>query len=219
VTATSETSPIAPVTLSGRFVRLEPLGWEHLEGLVASGLDPALYQWTLDRVDSAEGMAEKVRVALEAAEAGREVPFASVEVASGKVIGSTRFMAIERRHRRAEIGDTRVGLAWQRTPVNTEAKYLMLRQAFEVWELNRVEFKADALNAPSRAALARLGAVEEGTFRHHMVVQGGESATRCIMRSSLRIGRRFVPDSKLSWLARSPRWLDPRGFWRFFGTK
>ncbi len=167
-----EASPIEPVTLSGRFVRLEPLGWRHLEGLVASGLDSELYEWTMERVDSGEAMADKIRLALEASGAGREVPFASVEVATGQVIGTTRFMAIDRRHRRAEIGDTRVGLAWQRTPINTEAKFLMLRQAFEVWGLNRVEFKTDALNARSRAAIGRLGAVEEGTLRHHMVVRG-----------------------------------------------
>ncbi len=169
----AEAAAIEPVTLTGRFVRLEPLGWEHLEGLVASGLDAELYEWTSERVASGEAMAEKVRMALEASEAGREVPFASVEVGTGHVIGTTRFMAIDRRHRRAEIGDTRVGLAWQRTPINTEAKFLMLRQAFEVWGLNRVEFKTDTLNARSRAAIGRLGAVEEGTLRHHMVVQGG----------------------------------------------
>ncbi len=164
---------IGPVTLSGRFVRLEPLGWHHLDGLVAAGLDPELYRWTVERAETAEAMAETVRAALAAAESGREVPFASIEVGTGRVVGTTRFLTIERAHRRVEIGGTRVGLAWQRTPINTEAKFLMLRHAFEVWGLNRVEFKTDAQNARSRAAIARLGAVEEGTLRHHRISHGG----------------------------------------------
>ena len=164
---------IGPVTLAGRFARLEPLGWHHLDGLVATGLDPELYRWTVERLDSPAAMADAVGAALAAAEAGREVPFATVEVATGRVVGATRFLNIEPAHRRAEIGGTRIGLAWQRTPINTEAKYLMLRHAFEAWALIRVEFKADALNARSRAAIARLGAVEEGTLRHHRVAHGG----------------------------------------------
>ena len=169
----SETTAIGPVTLTGRYVRLEPLGWEHLPGLIESGLDPELYRWTVDRLDTPEAMRQSVASALEQAVAGREVPFATVEVATGRVVGTTRFLNIDRGHRRAEIGGTRVGLAWQRTPINTEAKSLMLRHAFEVWGLNRIEFKTDALNARSRAAIARLGAIEEGTLRHHRVSHGG----------------------------------------------
>lgn len=164
---------IGPATLAGRFVRLEPLGWHHLDGLVDLGADPELHRWTVDRLDSRGAMADAVGSALAAAEAGREVPFATIEVATGRVAGTTRFTAIDRAHRRAEIGGTRVGLAWQRTPINTEAKYLMLRHAFEARGLIRVEFKTDALNARSRAAIARLGAVEEGTLRHHRVSHGG----------------------------------------------
>ena len=164
---------IEPTTLAGRFVRLEPLGWQHLEGLTASGLDSELYRWTLERIDSPAAMAESVRSTLTAVEAGSVVAFATVDAATGQVAGTTRFLGIERHHRVAEIGGTRVGLAWQRTPINTEAKYLMLRHAFETWTLNRVEFKTDAHNERSRAALARLGAVEEGTLRHHRVVHDG----------------------------------------------
>ena len=163
----------SPSTLTGRFVQLEPVGRQHLEGLIASGLDPELYEWTVDRVDSAEAMAAGVENALEAMAAGREVVYATVEIATGRIAGTTRFLNIDRVHRRVEIGGTRVGLAWQRTPINTEAKFLMLRHAFEDWGMNRVEFKTDALNIRSRVAIARLGAVEEGTLRHHMIAQGG----------------------------------------------
>jgi len=179
------TSPkIEPVILAGRLVRLEPLGWQHRDGLVASGLDPELYQWTVERVDSPEAMTRSVQAALDQADLGREVPFATVEAATGQVIGTTRFMAIDRAHRRVEIGGTRVGLAWQRTPINTEAKFLMLRHAFEVWGMNRVEFKTDALNTRSRAAIARLGAVEEGTLRQHRIAHGdrvGDSVSFAII--------------------------------------
>ena len=164
---------IEPVTLAGRFVRLEPLGWGHVAGLEASVGDAGVSRWTADRLDAPGAVAAMVGAALAATAGGREVAFATVEVASGRVAGSTRFLNIEPPHRRVEIGGTRVGLAWQRTPVNTEAKLLMLRHAFEVWRANRVEFKTDALNERSRAAILRLGAVEEGTFRRHMVVQGG----------------------------------------------
>ena len=168
----SATTP-APTTLTGRFVRLEPVERRHRDGLIASGLDPELYRWTVDRVDSPAAMAAGIESALEAMAAGREVVYATLEASTGQVVGTTRFLNIDRAHRRVEIGGTRVGLAWQRTPINTEAKFLMLRHAFEDWGMNRVEFKTDALNARSRAAIARLGAVEEGTLRHHMIAQGG----------------------------------------------
>ena len=168
----SVTNP-EPSLLTGRFVQLEPVGRQHLEGLIASGLDPALYEWTVDRVDSPEAMAAGIENALEAMAAGREVVYATVEVRTGLITGTTRFLNVDRAHRRVEIGGTRVGLAWQRSPINTEAKFLMLRHAFEVWGMNRVEFKTDALNTRSRAAIARLGAVEEGTLRHHMIARGG----------------------------------------------
>ena len=164
---------IEPVTLAGRFVRLEPLGWGHVAGLEAAVGDAEVSRWTADRLDGPGAVAAMVRSAIAATASGREVAFATVEVASGRVAGSTRFLNIEPAHRRVEIGGTRVGLDWQRTPINTEAKSLMLRHAFEACGAVRVEFKTDALNERSRAAILRLGAVEEGTLRRHMVVQGG----------------------------------------------
>jgi RimJ/RimL family protein N-acetyltransferase len=118
-------------------------------------------------------MESYVRGALAEQEAGQALPFATIDKASGRVVGSTRFAAIEPQHRRVEIGWTWVAPRWQRTPVNTEAKYLMLRHAFEQWGCVRVEFKTDVLNTRSRQALLRIGAKEEGTLRSHMITATG----------------------------------------------
>lgn len=162
-----------PGTLSGRFVRLEPLGRQHLESLATHGLDPQIHEWTVDRLDDRDQMSAWIDQAISTRDRGQEFAFATVDAATGEVAGSTRYLNISRAHRRVEIGGTRIGVPWQRSPLNTEAKFLMLRQAFEVWELNRVEFKTDALNRRSRAALDRLGAREEGTLRRHMVTHSG----------------------------------------------
>lgn len=164
---------IEPVTLDGRFVRLEPLTQDHLGGLAEVGLDPAIWEWNLSRLESHHDMEEYVETAMKLQDAGAALPFATVLKETGKPIGSTRFAAFDREHRRAEIGWTWIGTDWQRTAANTEAKYLMLRHAFETWRLIRVEFKTDALNKRSRAALERLGAKFEGIFRQHMITASG----------------------------------------------
>jgi len=166
---------VEPVTLEGRHVRLEPLDLaRHGEGLAAVGLDPDLWRWMVSRVETAAGLRGYLEHALAEQAAGRELPFATVERASGTVVGSTRFMAIAAPHRRVEIGSTWIARPWQRTAVNTEAKYRMLCHAFETWGCQRVEFKTDARNERSRRALLRLGLVEEGTFRKHMLTERGE---------------------------------------------
>ena len=104
---------------------------------------------------------------------GESVAFATVERSSGRVIGSTSFMNIDRADRRVEIGSTWIVPAWQRKAINTEAKYLMLRHAFEEQKCLRVEIKTDVLNQKSRNAILRLGAKEEGTLRKHMVTWSG----------------------------------------------
>src|SRR6266852_3029538 len=100
------------------------------------------------------------------------LPFALIEKSSGRTIGSTRYANIERAHRHLEIGWTWVARPWQRTAINTEAKYLLLRHAFETLECMRVELKTDSLNERSRAAILRIGAREEGIFRNHMIKIG-----------------------------------------------
>lgn len=107
--------------------------------------------------------------------AQQELAFATIDLASGRVVGSTRFMKIETRHRRTEIGFTFIAASWQRSHVNTEAKYLMLRHAFETWNFQRVEFITDVLNTRSRQAILRVGATEEGVMRNHMIMRDGRS--------------------------------------------
>ncbi|MEM6645503.1 MAG: GNAT family protein [Bacteroidota bacterium] len=164
---------LQPVVLEGDHVRLEPLSLDHLDALVAVGLDADLWQWTLTVMRTSEDMVAYVRAALEGQAQGHVLPFATVERATGTVVGSTRFGNVALAHRRVEIGWTWVARPWQRTAVNTEAKLLMLRHAFGPLGCHRVELKTDALNTRSRQAILRLGAVEEGTLRQHMVTSSG----------------------------------------------
>lgn len=164
---------LEPVTLAGRHVRLEPLGLQHVEALAEAGADPAIWAWYPQPNQTREQMQLFVQTALDWQASGLALPFVQVDAASGRVIGSTRFGAIDAAHRRAEIGWTWLTPAFQRTAANTEAKYLLLRHAFETLGLIRVEFKTDSNNQRSRAALARIGATEEGMFRNHMIVAGG----------------------------------------------
>ncbi|MGH7676068.1 MAG: GNAT family N-acetyltransferase [Gemmatimonadales bacterium] len=165
--------PPEPVTLVGRFVRLEPLTLDHHTDLCAVGLEPALWRWTWDGARTAAELRRYIETALVEQAAGRSLPFAIVEQAGGRAIGSTRYGNIEPAHRRLEIGWTWLGAAWRRTACNTDCKLLLLTHAFEALGYQRVEFKTDALNAPSRAALLRIGATEEGTFRKHGITADG----------------------------------------------
>jgi RimJ/RimL family protein N-acetyltransferase len=164
---------IQPITLEGRVVRLEPLSMAHHAQLCEVGLEPELWRWIPERVTTPEEMRRYIQTALDAQRAGTALPFATVERASGRAIGSTRFGNIDRANRRVEIGWTWLGAPWQRTAANSEAKYLMLRQAFETWKCIRVELKTDSLNQRSRSAIRRLGAREEGMLRQHMVTWSG----------------------------------------------
>jgi N-acetyltransferase len=164
---------LEPVTLEGRGVRLEPLAASHHAALCEVGLDPELWRLVPYRVSTPDEMRGYIDSALEAQAAGTAIPFATVERVSGRVVGSTRFMNIDAANKRVEIGATWLAAPWQRTTINTEAKYLMLRHAFETLGCIRVELKTDALNQRSRQAMLRIGAREEGTFRQHMVTWSG----------------------------------------------
>ena len=161
-----------PVTLDGDQVKLEPLSMDHLEQLCAVGLEPELWRWSLTQIRTREDMRAYVDTALQAQIQGTALPFATILMQTGRVVGSTRFANIDRDNRHMEIGWTWIGVPWQRSVVNTEAKYLMLSHAFRLGCI-RVEFKTDSLNEKSRQALLRIGAKEEGTFRNHMIVQDG----------------------------------------------
>jgi len=164
---------VSPVTLEGAHVRLEPLAKAHLAGLAAVGLDEELWLWIPVSVRTAEEMAAYIETALQERERGVSLPFALIEKAAGRVVGSTRYGSIDRAHHRVEIGWTWVAREWQRTAMNTEAKYLLLRHAFETLGCIRVELKTDSLNERSRAAILRIGAREEGIFRNHMITASG----------------------------------------------
>src|SRR6476659_4586486 len=164
---------LTPRSIEGPTVRLEPLGLEHLDGLCDVGLDPDLWRLTVTRIHDRAGMERYVRTALEEQQAGTALPFATTLRDTGRVIGSTRFGSLSPPNRRVEIGWTWLGRPWQRTGANTEAKYLMLRHAFERWSCIRVEFKTSALNLRSRAAILRIGAREEGILRHHLINEDG----------------------------------------------
>ena len=161
---------IEPVILRGSIVRLEPLALDHVAALVRVGLDPALWQWVPHQVHTPEDMRAYVSTALDEQRRGVSLPFVIIDQASDQVIGSTRYANIETTHRRLEIGWTWLTPSHQRSGANTEAKLLLLTQAFDVLGAMRVELKTDSLNQKSRTAIARLGAVEEGTFRNHMII-------------------------------------------------
>jgi len=161
------------ITLDGTHVQLQPLSESHLDALCAVGLDPELWKWIPFQVLDRDQMMAYIRSALSDQEKGISIPFATLDKASGRVVGSTRFLNIDLANKRVEIGATWIAQPWQRTPINTEAKYLMMRHAFETLGCNRVEWKTDALNTKSRNAILRLGAKQEGIFRHHVVTWTG----------------------------------------------
>ena len=164
---------VTPILLEGVHARLEPLVKGHLAELAQVGLDEELWRWIPTPVRTQEEMAAYIENALNEQDRGVSLPFAIVDKAAGCTIGSTRYGNIDRTNHRVEIGWTWVARRWQRTAINTEAKYLLLRHAFESLGCMRVELKTDSLNEKSRAAILRIGAKEEGIFRNHMITSSG----------------------------------------------
>src|SRR3981189_1006005 len=159
---------VSPVTLEGAHVRLEPLAKAHLAGLAAVGLDEELWVWIPVPGRTGGGIGGHIEAGFEEQERGVSLPFALIEKAARRVVGSTRYGNIDHAHHRVEIGWTWVARECQRTAVNTEAKYLLPRHAFETLGCIRVEIKTGSLNERSRTAILRIGAREEGIFRNHM---------------------------------------------------
>lgn len=166
---------VVPVTLGlqGGAVRLEPLRPAHAPDLLEAGRDPAVWTYLMEHPTNLQEMAAFIERAGAAERSGRELPFAIVEAASGRAIGSTRYEDITPSHRCLEIGWTWLGTAWQRTACNTECKYLLLRHAFEALGAVRVQMKADTRNARSIRAIERLGAVFEGVLRRNRILPDG----------------------------------------------
>ena len=169
---------IAPVTLTGRHLRLEPLTMAHVPDLDSACKDSpdgrrTIWRYLLDaRIYREHGMAGLVRALLERQQAGRDLPFASGDLKSGNAVGTTRFMEIEIENRCVEIG-TWIGLDFQRDRLNLDSKQLMLRHAFDTLRAMRVQFKIDYRNFASLDAIERLRAYREGVLRNHIILADG----------------------------------------------
>ncbi len=162
---------VLPIVLTGRVVRLEPLSEAHVPDLTRAGQDESIWRYLVYGViRTEEQMRALVRDLLERQARGTDVPFAVIHLETNRVVGSTRYMDIRPEHRGLEIGGTWYASAVQRTAVNTECKYLLLRHAFETLGCIRVQFKADSRNERSLRAIERLGAIKEGVLRNHMIV-------------------------------------------------
>ena len=164
---------IEPLTLEGTYVRLEPLSFAHHDALLEAASDGELWTLPYTIVPGKETIAEYIRNALQGQQQGREQPFAIVDKQRDAIVGSTRYTEIVKAHRKLEIGYTWLARRAQRTPINTEAKYLLLRHAFEDLGCVRVELITDILNERSRAAILRTGATQEGILRNHMIMPNG----------------------------------------------
>lgn len=160
-----------PVTLTGRYVELLPLEEAHRERLRPAAQDPAIWTFTASAL-GADFDPWFDRARREQA-AGRELPFVVRRLRDGNLVGSTRYLNIEATHKRLEIGTTWYARSVWATEVNPECKLLLMRHAFETLKWHRVEYKTDARNQRSREAIARLGAVQEGVFRRHMILADG----------------------------------------------
>ncbi|MCU0486212.1 MAG: GNAT family N-acetyltransferase [Anaerolineales bacterium] len=165
---------IQPVTLTAPLVRLEPLTEAHVPDLAAVGLVEGIWRFMrYGNVQTEAQMLAWVRELLAWQETGNDLPFAVIWLPTGRAVGCTRYLNINRNHRSVEIGGTWYGLEYQGTLVNPSSKYLLLRHAFETLDCVRVQFKADRRNLRSQRALERLGAVQEGILRNHMILEGG----------------------------------------------
>jgi len=162
------------VTLIGKYVRLESLSENHARDLAIAGKDPVIWAYMLYGTPiTYESMLNWIRDLLARRDRGTEIPFAVVHLASEKAIGATRYLDMHPDHKGLEIGGTWYAPEYQRTPVNTECKYLLLKYAFETLGCIRVQLKTDLRNIRSQVAIERLGAVKEGVLRNHMITPEG----------------------------------------------
>jgi len=165
---------IRTVTLQGKFVRLEPLSEDHIPGLTEIGAGRDFWNFMLyGDIKTEADMRKWVLDILERGKKGTDLPFVAVHLASGRVAGATRYLNIMPNDRGLEIGGTWYGLDFQRTAVNTECKYLLLKHAFEDLKCIRVQLKTDSLNERSQKAIERIGAKKEGVLRNHMILPDG----------------------------------------------
>ena len=165
---------IKPVILTGRYVRLEPMTLEHIPALAEIGAGHTFWDFMVyGAMNTEEDMRGWVTDILSRAERGTDLPFVAIHRASRRVAGATRYLNIMSTDRGLEVGGTWYGLEFQRTVVNTECKYLLLKHAFETLGCIRVQLKTDLRNERSQKAIERIGAVKEGVLRNHMILQDG----------------------------------------------
>lgn len=165
---------VKPVVLQGKYVRLEPMTEAHVPGLAEIGVGQPFWDFMLyGNMNSVDDMRNWVLDILSRADKGTDLPFAVIHLASGRVAGATRYFNIVPRDRGLEVGGTWYGAEFQRTPVNTECKYLLLRHAFETLGCIRVQLKTDLRNERSQKAIERIGGIKEGVLRNHMILPDG----------------------------------------------
>jgi RimJ/RimL family protein N-acetyltransferase len=165
---------VKPVVLTGKHVRLEPMTEDHTAVLAEIGVGQPFWHFMLyGDMNSVDDMRNWVQDILSRAEKGTDLPFVAIHLASGRVAGATRYLNVMPKDRGLEIGGTWYGPEFQRTSVNTECKYLLLRHAFETLGCIRVQLKTDSRNERSQKAIERIGAVREGVLRNHMILPDG----------------------------------------------
>ena len=165
---------VKPVTLTGKFVRLEPLSEAHVDGLAQIGVGQTFWDFMVyGEMNSVDDMRNWVRDIMSRGARGTDLPFAVIHLESGRVAGATRYLNIMPHDRGLEVGGTWYGPEYQRTATNTECKYLLLSHAFETLGCIRVQIKTDSRNERSQKAIERLGAVKEGVLRNHMILPDG----------------------------------------------
>lgn len=192
----------APVTLSGAHARLEPLACAHHDGLVDAVRDGELWKLWYTAIPSPEGMAAEIARRLDLRARGSMLPF-TVFDASGRIAGMTTYMNIDAVHKRVEIGSTWYAARVQRSPLNTECKLMLLRQAFEALGCIAVEFRTHRFNTPSRRAIERLGAQLDGMLRAHQ--RGADGTLRDTAVYSITAAEWPTVRSHLQWQLERPR--------------
>lgn len=164
---------VEPVTLEGEFVRLEPLAMKHAQDFALVSGEPEIWRYMSDELLTLEQIQHWIEATLQLQASGAILPFATVDKATNRAIGSTRYLTIIPKDRGLEIGWTWLGKAYWRTAINTECKYLLFLHAFEDLNCIRVQLKADYRNQRSRNAIERIGAKFEGILRQHVIMRDG----------------------------------------------
>ncbi len=193
----------APISLAGVHVVLEPLSLSHADGLASAVRDGELWRLWYTTIPRPEQMGEEIARRLSLHESGSMLPFAVRTAPSGRLVGMTTYMNIDAANRRLEIGSTWYAKSAQRTPLNTEAKLLLLTHAFETLDCIAVEFRTHFFNQQSRRGIERVGARLDGILRHHQRMPDGTLRDTCVY--SVIASEWPCVKANLGWLLEKPR--------------